>query len=286
VDLNTEGSDAARIWHSLVEVRDHDWASDPRPRFPLAAGHLTFHRSGDWQADVAVEDGARAMLDVLARLACAERMVVGQLGQSLDGRIATRTGHSQYINGPVALAHLHRIRALVDAVLVGAGTACADLPQLTVRNVDGPDPTPVIVDPRGRVPATGPLFETDGRVGRVLHLVAPGADPDPAPDHVERVRVELANGSFAPAAIISALEQRGLRRLLVEGGADTISRFIDAGKLDRLHLLVAPLVIGSGRNGLELKAIDRLDEARRPRIHSFTLGDELLVDVDLASDRD
>src|SRR6201991_2834844 len=79
--------------------------------------------------------------------------VVGQLGQSLDGRIATETGHSHYINGPAGLAHLHRLRALVDAVVVGIGTALADNPQLTVRRVSGPHPARVVIDTRGRLPA-------------------------------------------------------------------------------------------------------------------------------------
>ena len=66
-----------------------------------------------------------------------ELMVVGQIGQSLDGRIATESGHSKYINGPAGLTHLHRLRALVDAVVIGVGTAIADDPQLTVRRVAG-----------------------------------------------------------------------------------------------------------------------------------------------------
>jgi len=65
-------------------------------------------------------------------------VVVAQIGQSLDGRVATETGHSHYINGPAGLAHLHRLRALVDAVVIGVGTALADDPQLTVRRVTGP----------------------------------------------------------------------------------------------------------------------------------------------------
>src|SRR5438270_2681906 len=81
-----------------------------------------------------------------------ELVVVGQIGQSIDGRIATVTGHSKYINGPAGLAHLHRLRALVDAVLVGIGTAVADNPQLTVRRVAGPSPARVVLDPRGRLP--------------------------------------------------------------------------------------------------------------------------------------
>ena len=76
-------------------------------------------------------------------------VVVGQIGQSIDGRIATVTGHSKYINGPAGLDHLHRLRALVDAVLVGIGTAVADDPQLTVRRVAGPSPARIVLDPRG-----------------------------------------------------------------------------------------------------------------------------------------
>ncbi len=81
-------------------------------------------------------------------------VVVGQIGQSLDGRIATESGHSKYINGPAGLAHLHRLRALVDAVVVGVGTAIADDPQLTVRRVAGPQPARVVIDPEG--PACAP----------------------------------------------------------------------------------------------------------------------------------
>ena len=80
-------------------------------------------------------------------------VVVGQFGQSLDGRVATESGHSHYINGPAGLAHLHRLRALVDVVVVGVGTALADDPQLTVRHVAGPNPARVVIDPRGRMAA-------------------------------------------------------------------------------------------------------------------------------------
>src|SRR6202051_1178869 len=80
-------------------------------------------------------------------------LVIGQIGQSLDGRAATTTGHSHYINGAEGLDHLHRLRALMDAVVVGVGTALADDPLLTVRRVAGPHPARVIIDPKGRLPA-------------------------------------------------------------------------------------------------------------------------------------
>ena len=92
-------------------------------------------------------------------------MVVGQIGQSLDGRIATASGHSKYINGPAGLAHLHRLRALVDAVVVGVGTAIADDPQLTVRRVVGPQPARVVIDPNGRLAAGARVFTADGAPG-------------------------------------------------------------------------------------------------------------------------
>src|ERR1700724_2841335 len=89
-------------------------------------------------------------------------VVVGQFGQSLDGRVATESGHSHYINGPAGLAHLHRLRALVDAVVVGVGTALADDPQLTVRHVAGPNPARIVIDPRGRIAAGARLFARGG----------------------------------------------------------------------------------------------------------------------------
>ena len=80
-------------------------------------------------------------------------VLVGQCGQSIDARIATSSGQSHYINGEPGLIHLHRLRALVDAVVIGIGTAIADDPQLTVRRVEGPNPARVVIDPNGRLPA-------------------------------------------------------------------------------------------------------------------------------------
>src|ERR1700747_420767 len=89
-------------------------------------------------------------------------VVVGQLGQSLDGRIATNSGHSKYINCEAGLDHLHRLRALMDAVVIGVGTALADNPQLTVRRVAGPNPARVILDPHGRLRPDARVLTADG----------------------------------------------------------------------------------------------------------------------------
>src|SRR5258706_10172199 len=88
--------------------------------------------------------------------------VVAQLGQSLDGRIALPTGESKYINGPAALDHLHRLRAEVDAVIVGIGTVIADDPELTVRRVEGRNPARVIIDPNARLALPCRCLENNG----------------------------------------------------------------------------------------------------------------------------
>jgi diaminohydroxyphosphoribosylaminopyrimidine deaminase / 5-amino-6-(5-phosphoribosylamino)uracil reductase len=209
-------------------------------------------------------------------------VVVGQLGQSLDGRIATESGHSKYINGPAGLDHLHRLRALVDAVVIGVGTALADDPQLTVRRVAGPQPARVIIDPKGRLPASARVFASDG----ARRLLVTAAETRCAlPSGVEILALPAADGRIAPPSILAALAECGFRRLLIEGGADTVSRFLVAGCLDRLHVMVAPIILGSGRASLILPPIQRADQALRVPVHAHQLDDEVLFDLDLSAQR-
>jgi diaminohydroxyphosphoribosylaminopyrimidine deaminase/5-amino-6-(5-phosphoribosylamino)uracil reductase len=211
-----------------------------------------------------------------------ELMVVGQCGQSIDARIATPSGHSHYINGEAGLAHLHRLRALVDAVVVGVGTAIQDDPLLTVRRVEGPSPARVVVDPNGRLPPTARVLAADGI--RVLVITAPDASGQ-LPSGVERIPIGLHDGQLAPAAIIAALAARGFRRILVEGGADTVSRFVAARCLDRLHVVVAPIILGAGRPSLTLPPIERVDQAVQAPMRVHILGGDVLLDCDLGAQR-
>ena len=195
--------------------------------------------------------------------------VIGQLGQSLDGRIATPTGASKYINGHEALCHLHRIRAEVDAVIVGIGTAIADDPQLTTRHVEGPNPVRVVIDPNGRLPHTLVMLHDDA--APVLVITTPGGAA-PAGSQALELACE-SGGNIPPETIIRALAARGLRRLLVEGGAETLARFLNESAIDELHLMVAPIVLGSGKTGLNLKPISELDEAMRPLVRTMRFKD-------------
>lgn len=203
--------------------------------------------------------------------------VVAQLGQSLDGRIATPTGESQWINGEGALDHVHRIRAVVDAVLVGIGTVVADDPRLDVRRVPGPNPARVVLDPSGRIPLDARCLRDDG-ARRVLIRRSPG----PVPPGVEEIVIANTDHHISPKAIVARLSETGLGRILVEGGARTVSAFLAAGCVDRLHVLVAPMILGSGRMGLDLPPIASLTQALRPEVRVHTLpGGDVLFDCAL-----
>jgi riboflavin-specific deaminase-like protein len=211
-----------------------------------------------------------------------DMVVVGQFGQSIDARIATASGHSHYINRAEGLAHLHRLRALVDAVVIGVGTATADDPQLTVRRVAGPNPARVVIDPRGRISPNARLLAADA----VPRLMITGADTRiNLPPEVEVVRLPFRDGQIAPATILAVLAERGFRRILVEGGSTTVSRFLSAGCLDRLHVIIAPMIIGAGPVSVSLPPVERLEQAIRAPIRAHVLGDELLLDCDLSSQR-
>ena len=199
--------------------------------------------------------------------------VVAQLGQSLDGRIATTTGKSRNINGREAIRHLHRLRALVDAVVVGVGTVIADDPQLNVREVAGPCPARVIIDPNFRMPSESRLLSDEA--GPVFTIQS---RERARPAGVTPILVPARDGWIAPTDIVTALTERGFRRILIEGGASTVSAFLAAGAIHRLHVSIAPMVIGSGPIGINLPAIDELDGALRPPTVAHHMGEDMLFD--------
>jgi riboflavin-specific deaminase-like protein len=229
-------------------------------------------------------------------------VLVGQCGQSIDARIATPSGASHYINGDAGLDHLHRLRALVDAVVIGVGTAIADNPQLTVRRVLGPNPARVIIDPNGRLPLNARVLAADG-IRRLV--VGATSSSTRLPAGVEIIALMPDNGRLAPAAIVCALAERGFRRILIEGGAETLSRFLAAHCLDRLHILIAPIILGAGRPSLTLPPLARIvDAARMPmrpyileanvlgaklvganKLCANTIGADVLLDCDLSAQR-
>ena len=255
--------------------------SDPGPASSWGLVPITFRRP-DGSLPQPLPQPWEDIFGPLRQGAIDDLVLVGQCGQSIDARIATPTGHSHYINGQAGLAHLHRLRALVDAVVIGVGTAIADDPQLTVRRVEGPSPARVIIDPHGRLPSTARVLAADG-IRRLV--IAKAGTPAKLPAGVEIVPLPADQGRLAPAAIIAALADRGFRRILIEGGADTVSRFLAARCLDRLHILVAPIILGSGQSSLTLPPIERVDEAIRAPMRAHILEEDVLLDCDLSAQR-
>jgi riboflavin-specific deaminase-like protein len=174
------------------------------------------------------------------------------------------------------LAHLHRLRAVADAVVIGIKTALHDDPQLTVRLADGANPARVVIDPDGRLPDDARLLQDNGARRVIIQAVDKAR-----PAGVEVIT--LPRGTWiAPQAIIAALQGLGFRRILVEGGGITIAQFLEAGVLDRLHIAVAPVLIGSGPQGLSTGPVGTLAMARRPQTQVYDLGTDILFDCALA----
>ncbi|MFF8288657.1 RibD family protein [Streptomyces sp. NPDC016309] len=272
--------DADRAWRSLRGIRTPADAGaaglvtgeDGRPRW----------RNGSPEAD----DLARRYLPLCL---AGPHVTFAQLGQSLDGFIATRTGDADYVTGEEDRAHLHHLRALADAVVVGAGTAVADDPRLTVRACPGDNPVRVVLDPRGRVPAGHRVF-TDGEAPTLWVVGAGGG-------HARAVAgrrtgtgtvdvLELPDrDAFAPRALVRHLARRGLGRVLVEGGGVTVSRFLREGALHRLYVTVAPVLLGDGVPGLAFPGPERMRDALRPPTRRTLLGDDTLFELDLGTPR-
>ena len=212
-----------------------------------------------------------------------ESVVVGQLGQTLDGCIATHTGDSKYINSESGLRHLHELRAVVDTVIVGVGAVNEDNPSLTVRLCDGSNPVRVILDPRGRVDLNSSLFRDGGP--KVIIVTCEETD-HPACDRFEVVKLPCSDHYIDPCKIVAALNDRGYKKILVEGGNTTLSRFMDAQAIDRLHLIVAPMIMGAGLPGLNLSPIEKLNQAIRPEVTVFPLGSDIVFDCDLRANKE
>ena len=286
--LNADVKSATALWPILLDVaracRPGDVSTLPLDTLNRA-GDVGWHLHGKWDASALdLFDLFKPLLDFRPESGA---WVIAQLGQSLDGCVATRTGDSNFINGPENLLHLHRLRAMCDAVLVGAGTVAADNPRLTTRLVAGPHPTRVLLDPQLRLAGhleAAHVFN-DGQAPTLWLCDARWRDDAVAQVGADRVLAvnDLLRDDATPqlAHAVAALQSRGLKRLFVEGGGVTVSRFLAQRCLDRLHLAVAPIIIGDGRPGLRFEGPARLADCLRPHCRVYRMGSDHLWDLDL-----
>jgi len=277
-------------WTLLSKVAQR--ASEEEGLFALSdAGELTMvdqnqaliqldlNAPRNYRAICIPDEEAKLLLDVLMPVCfgrgCGDA-IVAHLAQSLDGRIATETGKSKFISGKEDLRHTHQLRALFDAVVIGVGTAHHDNPLLTARLANGPHPARIVIDPLSTL---HPELQVMRDKSAATFLASRMPYPFPLPDHVQRIPLEQGNeADFNPRELREKLKSLGLRRLFIEGGGRTVSRFVDERMVHRLHLAIAPTLFGSGRLGFSLRPIDSLSEAIKVERQVFAFGEDMLVD--------
>jgi diaminohydroxyphosphoribosylaminopyrimidine deaminase/5-amino-6-(5-phosphoribosylamino)uracil reductase len=218
--------------------------------------------------------------------------VLFKSAMTLDGKVATRAGDSQWISGEASRALAHRWRASVDAVVVGIGTALADDPQLTAR----PDGTPscpseqprrVVFDSLARLPSDSRLLAAAAEMPLTVVVSRAAARADTDALEAAGVQVLVATGENEPARVRSALDQLGqlgVASLLLEGGPHLAGAFLDAGEIDEIRLFLAPLLFGgrTARDPLEGEGVERIDDAVRAlTFECARVGEDLLVSARL-----
>jgi riboflavin-specific deaminase-like protein len=264
---------------SLQPIADND---------PNAA--IRWRPGSGWQSLLRSNDPRQPIVELYLPIcgATARRPItVGHLGQSLDGFIATHSGDSRWVTGEENIVHMHRLRALSDAVVVGAGTIAADDPQLTTRLVSGPNPLRVVLDPARRLPDHHRVFNDAS--AETIYICAQSLMRTGERTFGRARMIGVADspdGGVDALGVMRLLRSRGCRRVFVEGGGVTVSMFLAANLLDRLHVTIAPLIIGDGRPAIRLTPRAALGDCHRPRYRVFRMGGDVLFDCDLTAEDD
>jgi diaminohydroxyphosphoribosylaminopyrimidine deaminase/5-amino-6-(5-phosphoribosylamino)uracil reductase len=257
---------------------------------PVAGGGAAVLRAAGIpvQLGVAAARARRQNAVFLHGIATGRPYVVAKAAVSLDGRIAAADGSSRWLTGPAARARVHVLRAEVDAVAVGSGTVLADDPALTARPAgqDAPQPLRVVLDARGRTPAGARVADAAAptlvlTASGALDRVAARLGASAGSGGVEVAAVPTGprgEGLDVPAAL-AVLWDRGVRSVLVEGGAALLHAVLAAGLVDRLVVHVAPVLLGErGRPLLAGPWAEALDAAPRYTLDGVeALGDDALL---------
>jgi diaminohydroxyphosphoribosylaminopyrimidine deaminase / 5-amino-6-(5-phosphoribosylamino)uracil reductase len=233
-----------------------------------------------------LEDDVRASLQGFFKFMVEKRpFVTVKIAQSLDGKTASASGDSKWITGEEARRYGHLLRARNDAILVGINTALADDPELTVRlpGLEKYSPMRVVLDTRLKLKPKSKLVQTARDVPTIVFTTSPDGGDKLREAGVEVVRVARdARGRPDIAALLTQLAERGVTRLLVEGGATVAAAFLDRGFADRLEIFTAPMVLGAaGHGAIDALAALALDEVPRfTRISIRKLGSDVLESFD------
>lgn len=244
---------------------------DPDPR--VSGGGIRRLREAGIQVDVGLcaDEAQEVNFGFITRILKGRPGVTLKLATSLDARVATGTGHSQWITGPDSRAGGHLLRANHDAILVGIGTALADDPELTCRlaGLEGCSPVRVVMDSSLRLPPSSKLVQSATGVAATWVVTLRGADSVRAAE-LEALGVRILRvdpdrtGRLSVPATLTALASQGITRLLVEGGPAVVTSFLKAGLVDRVEWFRAPMLIGGdGLPAVGPLSADMLEQAIR-----------------------
>ena len=204
-----------------------------------------------------------------------KKLVIAQIGQSIDGRIALNNGNSHYINNPKSIIYLHCLRSISDAIIVGSNTIKKDDPLLTTRKIKGTNAKRIIIDGSLSLNNKYKIFN-DGNE----NIIFTKSNKNIRLNNSTIIRLKEKNFT---KNLITQIKKLKYKNILVEGGSKTISELINNKYIDILQFMIAPILIGSGINSLNLKEISNLNKAIRPKYNFNELGDEIVVNLFLNS---
>ena len=204
-----------------------------------------------------------------------KKLVIAQIGQSIDGRIALNNGNSHYINNPKSIIYLHCLRSISDAIIVGSNTIKKDDPLLTTRRVKGTNPKRIIIDGSLSLNNKYKIFN-DGNE----NIIFTKSNKNIRLNNSTIIRLKEKNFT---KNFITQIKKLKYKYILVEGGSKTISELINNKYIDILQFMIAPILIGSGINSLNLKEISNLNKAIRPKHNFNELDNEIIVNLFLNS---
>ena len=204
-----------------------------------------------------------------------DRNFIGQIGQSLDAKIALNNGNSHYINQKESITYLHCLRSISDGVLVGVNTIIKDNPLLTTRKIKGQNPTRLIIDPSLKLTNKYKIFKDKN-----INIVFTTSNKTKNLNNTRIVKLPKKDFTLS---IYKFLKKSSLKYILIEGGPTTLSHFIEQNLINYMQFIISPTLIGSGINSVKLKPITNLKKAIRRKSNFAKLGKEIVATLDFNS---